>query len=98
MKKILLTLILTIGCSSAFADEYTFKCLNDPGQKFFGAQDDAAAIEKVTSAGIFRDENSILYYRGCGSLANVGFLFSKGVNIDRSLILSGVMESILVEH
>ena len=78
MKKILLTLILTIGCSSAFAyPTYVFKCRTDPEINSFGAQDDAAAIAKVTSTGLFKNDNSTDYKKGCGALSNVKFLFFK---------------------
>ena len=61
MKKILLILTLAMGCSSAFAARYFFRCLLNPDEvvfghppfgrtHFFDAEDDEEAIAKVTSA------------------------------------------------
>ena len=79
MKKILLTLILTTGCSSAFAHlstTYVFKCLNTPEINFFEARDDNEAIQRVTRALSFQVTTAgITYYtKGCGSRDNVQFL------------------------
>ena len=87
MKKILLTLILATGCSTAFARRYNFKCRNHPAdiQTYdFVANDDDKAMQLVTS-----NDNIVtrrnpgrdrVLIRGCGTLENIQYLRGGGIS------------------